>query len=74
MLNGIDSDILINLPAGAVSGEKYRVANAGFIGKNGTRGDLLLNIKIMMPKRVSDLERDLLIKLRDISKFNPRSI
>ena len=70
---GIDSSILLNIPAGSTSGEKFRIASGGYIGKDGSRGDLLLNLKIMIPKRMSDEEKKVFLKLKDISRYNPRN-
>lgn len=71
---GIDSNIFLNVPAGSQSGEKLRIASGGYIDKDGNRGDLLLNIKIMIPKRMSEEEKELFLKLKDISRYNPRNV
>lgn len=71
-VKNIDSSILINVPEGIQTGEKLKVANNGFWNENGGRGDLLLNIQIMMPKRLSEGEKLLFRKLSEISEFDPR--
>ena len=42
--------------------------------KKGARGDLLVVAKIMIPKVISEQERELFIKFKEISTFNPRGI
>ena len=71
-VKSIDSSILINVPSGIQTGEKLRVANSGFWNVNGTRGDLLLNVQVMVPKDLSESEKLLFEKLSTVSHFEPR--
>jgi len=71
-VKNIDSTILVNIPAGIQTGEKLKIANNGFWNEDGGRGDLMLNIQIMIPKRLSEGERLLFRKLSEISTFEPR--
>lgn len=72
-ITGIDSNIYLNIPAGVQTGERLRVANNGFVDKNGVRGDLLLIAQIMVPKRLTDKEKELFYKFKEFSTFNPRN-
>ena len=57
-IENIDSSILVNVPAGTESGEILRIANSGFWNTSTYgRGDLLLNIQIMVPKELTDTEK-----------------
>ncbi len=71
-VKGIDSNVLINILPGTQTGEVLRVANAGYLSGNGNRGDLLLAIKIMTPGKLTSDEKDLFLKLKNVSTFNPR--
>lgn len=71
-VQGIDSDILINVPTSVQSGEKLRVAGAGFWNGKGGRGDLLLNVQIMVPTHPTESEVLLFEKLGTVSKFEAR--
>lgn len=73
-IRNIDSSILINVPSGIQTGEKLKVANSGFWNGQGGRGDLILNVQIMIPKNLSESEKLLFEKLSEISKFEPRKI
>ncbi|MBQ6860050.1 MAG: J domain-containing protein [Clostridia bacterium] len=73
-VQGIDSNIYINIPAGVETGDTFRVAKGGYFDKKGARGDLLVVAKIMIPKVISEQERELFIKFKEISTFNPRGI
>ena len=41
-------------------------------GPRGGHGDLYATIKIMVPKKPTDEERELFEKLAEVSSFNPR--
>lgn len=72
-IKNIDSNILITVPAGVQSGEKLRVANNGYFDGYGGRGDLLLSLRIVVPKELTEQERELFNKFKQISRFTPRS-
>lgn len=73
-IQNIDSNIFISVPECVVSGERLRVANSGYLNGNGSRGDLLLEIKIMIPKRLTEEEENLFREFSKISNFCPRKI
>lgn len=73
-VNAIDSKVVVNIPAGTQSGEKIRIVNKGYIGKDGCRGDLILSIRIMVPIKMTTEEKDLFNKLKESSSYNPRAI
>ena len=41
---------------------------------NGNRGDLLAEVKIMVPTELNDNEKELFEKMAEISTFNPRNV
>ncbi len=72
-IENIDSSILVNVPAGVESGETLRIANSGFWNTSTYgRGDLLLNIQIMVPKELTETEKLLFEKLEAVSNFKAR--
>ena len=73
-VQNIDSNIFIEVPKNVVSGERLRVANSGYLDGRGSRGDLLLEIKIMIPKRLTEEEERLFKELKEKSKYSPRTI
>lgn len=72
-LEGIDDTVLVYIPAGIESGEKLRIPGKGYKDGKGGRGDLTATIKIMVPKQLTDEEKELYEKLKEISNFNPRA-
>ena len=71
-VNTIDDSSNIYIPQGVVSGEKIRIPQKGYKDGKGGRGDLILETKIMIPKRLTDAEKILFEKLNQTSKYNPR--
>lgn len=55
------------------SGEKIRIPNKGYKDGLGSKGDLVAEVKIVVPKKLTDEEKELFEKLKSISKFRPRS-
>jgi curved DNA-binding protein len=63
----------VRVPAGSSTGRKLRLRGQGFPGPKGERGDLYASVRIMVPKRLTDEERELFERLRDVSEFDPRA-
>ena len=68
----IDDETKIYIPQGIQSGEKLKIPNKGYNDGKGGRGDLIAEVKIMVPKNMGEQEKKLYEKLKEISKFNPR--
>lgn len=68
----INERVLITVPAGSTSGEKLRIAGHGYYDSYGNRGDLLVEVKIVVPKTLTKEETQLYIDLKNISQFSPR--
>ena len=69
----IDETVSLYVPQGIQSGEKVKIPGKGYKDGKGGRGDLVAEVKIMVPKKVSDDEKALFEQLSTISKFSPRS-
>ena len=70
----IDDETKVYIPQGTESGEKVRIPGKGYKKASGTRGDLVAEIKIMIPKKLTEEEKNMFEKLNEISNFNPRNI
>ena len=70
----IDGDISLYIPAGIQSGEKIKIEGKGYKDGKGGRGDLILDTKIMIPKNITEEEKELYEKMKKISNFNPRTV
>ena len=72
-VNTIDDSIAVYIPKGMGSGEKIRIPQKGYKDGKGGRGDLVAEIKIVVPKNPSEEEIEIYKKLKDITKFEPRN-
>lgn len=73
-LNTIDDSTSIYIPQGIESGEKVRIQGKGYKDGKGGRGDLVAEVKIVVPKTISNEEKKLYTKLSEISTYNPRGV
>jgi len=64
-LKTLDGTITIKIPAGVNHGDFLKVKNKGVIVGKDERGDLLIKVKIIMPKKLSKRAKDLLDKLKE---------
>ena len=73
-LDTIGETIFIHIPQGVESGEKIKIPGKGYKDGKGGRGELIADVKIMIPKTPTQEEIGFFEKLNAISKFNPRNI
>jgi curved DNA-binding protein len=76
----LGGDATVTVPPGTPSGQKLRLRGKGLPiraskGEKGshTHGDVLMELRIMVPKELTDEERRLFEELKAKSEFNPRS-
>lgn len=72
-LKTIDGETKIYIPQGVQSGEKIKIPSKGYKDGKGGRGDLVAEIKIMVPKKLELDEKEMFEKLQEMSNFNPRN-
>lgn len=72
--DSIDDKISVYIPKGLQTGETIEIDQKGYKDGKGGRGKLILQAKIMVPKDVSEQEKELYKKLEKISKFEPRKM
>ena len=73
-ISAIDENISLLVPQGIESGEKITIPNKGYKDGQGGRGELVAEVKIMIPKHLSSTEKELFSKLSKTSNFKPREI
>ena len=71
-VKSIDDETKVYIPEGTQSGEKIRIPNKGYYINKTDRGDLVAEIKVVVPKHIS-VEKEMYQKLSEVSNFNPRS-
>ena len=67
-----DGPVKMRVPEGVQSGQKLRISGRGLRKTKDSRGDLFARIKIVVPKKLSERERELFQQLARESEFNPR--
>jgi curved DNA-binding protein len=70
----LDGPINIKIPVGTQNGQRLRVRGKGMPQREGGRGDLNVVVRVEVPERVTERERELWAQLAKESKFNPRNI
>lgn len=73
LVKSIDDETKIYIPQGIQSGEIIRIPNKGYQAGKDTRGDLVAEVKVVVPKQLTEEEKQMYTKLNEISKFNPRT-
>ncbi len=68
----LDGWVTMNLPSGVRSGQRLRLGGKGYPTSNKTRGDQLVEIRIEVPQSISNQERDLYERLRQVETYKPR--
>lgn len=66
------SKITMSVPAGTQSGTQLRLRKKGLPSKTGLAGDLIVEIRVVIPTNLSPEEKELFEKLKAASSFNPR--
>jgi len=66
--------VKMKLPAGTSSGQRLRLAGCGMPRmRGGGRGDLYVQIKVAVPRNLSEEERELIVRLGQMRKEDPRA-
>lgn len=60
--------ISLTIPEGTESGKILRLRNLGMIKEDGSRGDLFIKVHVTIPKNLTEEEKNLFKKLRDMRK------
>lgn len=73
-VEGIDGGDMVYIPKGIQSGERIKVQGRGYKDSKGGRGDLIAEVRIMVPKTLNEEETKIYETLKEISKFTPRQV
>lgn len=67
-VNTIEGEVMLKIPAGTRSGEVFRIRGKGIrpLGNSWNRGDQLITVTVLIPKRLSREERELFERLREL--------
>jgi molecular chaperone DnaJ len=68
----LNGPVTLKVPAGTESGKTFRVKGKG-APRRGGHGDLLVTVRVDVPKKVSKRQKELLGELRDAETTSPRA-
>ncbi len=68
----LDGQVTLTIPSGSQSGQQLRLRGKGLPRQGGEPGDMLIEVKIVVPKQLTAEERELFEKLAQASTFNAR--
>lgn len=68
----VDGNVTLNVPKGAQNGKKLRLRGKGIPRRKGTAGDIIVELEVKMPERLTSEEEKLFKELARQSRFNPR--
>ncbi len=71
LLKTLNGTVHVKVPAGSSSGRKIRLRGKGYPAGETEVGDLYAEVRVMVPKTLSDKERELFESLAEASKFAP---
>jgi len=60
--------IELDIPAGAQDGTQFRIRGAGRAARNGQKGDLIISIRIKMPRKLSREQKELWEQLKKLDQ------
>jgi curved DNA-binding protein len=69
----LDGEVQLKIPAHSQGGSKLRLKDKGLKKRGGERGNLTVELRIVVPTHPTDKETKLLEELRDASTFDPRA-
>ncbi|MDH3405102.1 MAG: J domain-containing protein [Acidobacteriota bacterium] len=69
----LTGSVRVRIPPGSSSGKKIRLAGKGYPLSRGGAGDLIAELRVVVPASLSDEERELYRQLSDVSSFRPRA-
>lgn len=72
-LDTLAGPVAIKIPSGSSSGRKIRLRGKGYPIAKGGAGDLLAEIRIQVPERLTEKEQELFEELARVSQFKTRN-
>lgn len=69
----LDGMVAMTIPAGTQGGQSLRLRGKGLPRRDGSAGDLLVTVRVAIPRTLSEQERKLFEQLGQTSKFRPRN-
>ncbi len=65
--------VTVKIPAGSSSGRKIRLRGKGYPSAKGQTGDLFAEVRIQVPEKLTEKEKELFEELAQVSKFEAKN-
>jgi len=69
----MDGTVTLSVPRGSQNGRKLRLRGKGLPKRNGSAGDIIVELDLQIPDHITGEEERLFLEMAKISKFNPRA-
>jgi molecular chaperone DnaJ len=70
-IESADGGVRLRVPQGTQSGQRFRLRDRGFPARNGRRGDLVVEVRMRLPKVLDERSKEL---LREFGRINGESV
>ena len=67
----LDGPLRLTIPPGTQGGRQFRIAGRGVPGLDGSRGDLVVHARLVLPERVDERSREL---MREFGRRNSEDV
>ena len=68
----VDGPVKVRIPPGTQAGQRFRVSGRGAPGMSGERGDLYLEVRLMLPPLVDERSKELMRELARLNSIDVR--
>lgn len=69
----MDGTVTLSVPRGSQNGRKLRLRGKGLPRRNGSAGDIIVELEVQLPDHITIEEERLFLQMANASKFNPRT-
>ncbi len=69
----MDGTVTLSVPRGSQNGRKLRLRGKGLPKRNGTAGDIIVELEVRIPEHITGEEERLFMEMARTCKFNPRA-
>ena len=66
-----DGAVRVRIPPGTQGGQRFRISGRGAVTVSGRRGDLLVEVRLMLPAVLDERSKDL---MREFARLHPESV
>jgi curved DNA-binding protein len=69
----MDGTVTLSVPRGSQNGRKLRLRGKGLPKRNGSAGDIIVELEVQLPDHITGEEERLYLQLANASRFDPRA-